>query len=138
MAFSFVYLIVNWSTLPETIAIHFNVRGEADGWGSKAFLFFPLMISLVLYIGLTLLRKIPHHFNYMTTITEQNAPYQYKISLELLSWIKLELVVIFGFLQWAIIQDAKGETSIFSISQLPIAFVILLGTIVFYVIKLKK
>lgn len=138
LLFSFVYLIAKWSALPQTIAIHFNGSGEADGWGSKATLLFLPVLALAIYIGLTLLRKIPHQFNYMTTITVQNAPYQYRNSILLNSWVKLELVALFGYLQWAYIQEASGRSSVFGIWQLLLAFVILLGTIIFYAIKSKK
>ncbi|WP_053372780.1 MULTISPECIES: DUF1648 domain-containing protein [Bacillales] len=138
LLFSFVYLIVKWSELPQTIAIHFNGSGEADGWGSKAFLFILPIFALLIFIGLTLLRKVPHQFNYMVPITDQNAPYQYKNSIYLLSWIKLDLVAIFAYVQWAVIQDALGITSGIGIWRIPIALVILLATVVFYVMKLRK
>ncbi|MER2000695.1 MAG: DUF1648 domain-containing protein, partial [Lysinibacillus sp.] len=28
-------IIIYWSKLPDTVPIHFNIKGEADGWGSK-------------------------------------------------------------------------------------------------------
>ncbi|WP_339206773.1 DUF1648 domain-containing protein [Paenibacillus sp. FSL K6-3182] len=135
---SVIYLIVKWPDLPQTIAIHFNGRGEADGWGSKAALVILPIISFLLFAGLALLRKIPHEFNYMTTITEQNAPYQYKTSILLLSWIKLEIVALFAYVQWAAIQVASGGASKLGIWLLPVILVILIGTIVFYVMKSKK
>jgi len=138
LLFSFIYLIVKWSDLPQTIAIHFNGSGEADRWGGKASLIILPILALVLFVGLTLLRKIPHQFNYMTTITEQNAPYQYKSSIHLLSWVKLEIVALFTYVQWAVIQNASGGVSSLGVWLLPVIFVILIGTIVFYVIKSKK
>jgi uncharacterized membrane protein len=138
LLFSFIYLFVKWSALPQTIAIHFNGSGEADGWGGKPILLIMPLIAIILFVGLTLLRKVPHQFNYMTTITDQNAPYQYKNSIYLLSWIKLELVAIFAYVQWAVIQDALGVASGIGIWRIPLAFVILLGTVVFYVMKLRK
>ena len=41
--------IVLWDQLPEQIATHWNVNGEADGWSSKGFAVFglPLMIAVI-------------------------------------------------------------------------------------------
>jgi len=37
-----VYLLINWSNLPEKLPIHFGYNGEPNGYGSKLFLlFFP-------------------------------------------------------------------------------------------------
>ncbi|HEY4650580.1 MAG TPA: SdpI family protein [Pontibacter sp.] len=32
------YLFISWPELPDRVPIHFNYKGEADGWGSKNFL----------------------------------------------------------------------------------------------------
>ncbi len=138
LIFSVAYTAARWSSLPQTIAIHFNAGGEPDNWGSKAFLLIGPAISLLFYIGLSLLRKTPHQFNYMTTITEQNAAHHYQISLAMLSWIKFELVVLFGYMQWSIIQNAEGKSAGLGLWLLPAVLVILFGTIVIYTMKSKK
>ncbi|MGO4547308.1 DUF1648 domain-containing protein [Paenibacillus sp. 2TAB23] len=138
LVLSFSYFIIKWADLPQTIAIHFNGSGEADGWGSKAVLLLLPVLLLVIFIGLSLLRKIPHQFNYIAVITDQNALHHYKNAIILLSWVKLEIVLIFSYLQWAVIQNALGESSGIGLWQLPAAFLILLGTILYYVMKLRK
>ncbi|MGO4538866.1 DUF1648 domain-containing protein [Paenibacillus sp. 2TAB19] len=135
---SYVFLIFKWSDLPATIPIHYNARGVADGWGGRATLFILPTIALILYAGLTLLRRIPHHFNYIVQITEQNAVAQYRLSLMLLSWIKLEIVVLFGYIQWSTIQNAAGLSSGLGIWMLPVSLFILLGTILIAITRMRK
>ncbi|WP_138754627.1 DUF1648 domain-containing protein [Paenibacillus sinopodophylli] len=135
---SFVYFAVKWAELPHTIAIHFNGSGEADGWGSKAILLLLPILSLVIFTLLSLLRKIPHQFNYIAKITEQNALHHYKNAIILLSWVKLEILLIFSYVQWSVIQNAVGKSIGIGSWLLPIAFLILLGTILYYVIKVRK
>ncbi len=55
MAIPFIYLATVWKDLPETIAIHFNASGEADGFGSKNTLIYTL---LLLILGVFLLFKV--------------------------------------------------------------------------------
>lgn len=35
MAIPFIYLAYLWNSLPEKIPIHWNIKGEIDGWGTK-------------------------------------------------------------------------------------------------------
>lgn len=35
-----------WNRLPDTVAIHFNIHGEADGWASKPFAVFGLPVMM--------------------------------------------------------------------------------------------
>lgn len=51
LACSFFTAVFGIFTLPDTIAIHFNIQGEADGYGSPAILFLtPAMMGIVLLI----------------------------------------------------------------------------------------
>jgi len=58
----FIYAIYLYPTLPETIPIHFNIKGEADGWGSRDSLFLgPAIIAfagLFTYFILANIKKI--------------------------------------------------------------------------------
>ena len=68
--------VVYYADLPDTIPQHFNGSGEADGFGSKTFLWFLPGIGAAIYIFMTMLNRSPHRFNYTVTITEQNAEAQ--------------------------------------------------------------
>jgi uncharacterized membrane protein len=138
LMFSFIYMLIKWTNLPTTIPIHFNARGEADGWGNRVTLIILPIISLMLYAGLSLLRRIPHHFNYIVPITEQNAEAQYRLSLLLLSWIKLEIVILFGYISWSSIQNAVGLSSGLGIWLLPVSLIILFGTIAITMTRMRK
>ncbi|MEN9832077.1 MAG: hypothetical protein RLZZ487_1682, partial [Pseudomonadota bacterium] len=67
----------SYSSLPDTIPTHFNAAGEADGFGRKASIVSLPVVASLLYIGLTLLNRVPHSFNFPTPITQDNALRQY-------------------------------------------------------------
>ncbi|NIK77857.1 putative membrane protein [Paenibacillus castaneae] len=139
LLYSIIYLILKWSNLPQTIPIHFNVSGEADGWGSKTTLIILPLFTLATYTGLNLLRKIkPDNFNYPVTITKQNAPFIYKTTFIMLSWVKLELVAMLGYVHWSFIQNAAGLSSGLGIWLLPVTLIIFFSTIVHFILKIKK
>jgi uncharacterized membrane protein len=62
LAAPFVYLYTFYASLPATIPTHFNIKGEADGFGAKSMAFFgPIFIgivSLFTYILMINIKKI--------------------------------------------------------------------------------
>lgn len=100
-----------WYALPARIPTHVGFNGQPDSWGGKGSLIALVVVSLVLYVGLTLLERYPHIYNYPVQITEENAPRQYSIARSLLVWVKLEMAWIFAVLQWQTIQVALGRAA---------------------------
>jgi uncharacterized membrane protein len=133
----FVYLFTQWSKIPNRIPIHFNVSDIATGWGSKGVLFVMPLITVLLFIGFTVLSKFPHVFNYPVEITLENAKKQYLNARLLLSWITLEIVVMFNFFEFEFINTVLGHSGIKMIF-LPFFILILLGTIVYFIIRSHK
>lgn len=80
---------------PASIPVHFNVSGQADGYGSKKMLWILPIIGTIIYWGLTKLNKYPHIFNYPIPITEDNARRQYTIATRNLSILKVSIVLVF-------------------------------------------
>ena len=52
----FVYLAYIWSSLPDTVPIHWNYKGEIDDWGNKSSLIFiTFLLSGLTYILFTVI-----------------------------------------------------------------------------------
>lgn len=101
-------LLYEYPSLPDQIPTHFNAEGVADDYGSKSSLFAFLGFPVGMYLLLTLFNKNPSNFNYPLKITEYNAPYQYRLSMRLLRWIKLAMVINFVWMLYSAIQVAKS------------------------------
>ncbi len=106
-----IITLSNYMALPKTIPIHYNLHGEADGFGNKANILLLPIIATLMFIGMTILNKYPHIFNYPGTITEQNALRKYTNATRLLRIVKLITVIIFGLIVLKIIQDVGGDIS---------------------------
>jgi uncharacterized membrane protein len=130
--------ISQYSTLPDTIPTHFNGAGQADGFGSKAtFLSLPVIASL-LFIGLTLLNRYPHSFNYPTAITQDNALRLYTLATRMLRYLKLVLVLVFGGIEFMTIQHATGKAAGLGAWFLPLTLVLVFLPLVYFVINSFK
>ncbi|OGF50111.1 MAG: hypothetical protein A2044_02655 [Candidatus Firestonebacteria bacterium GWA2_43_8] len=98
--------------MPEQVPVHFNIVGNPDGYGSPDFFllgsYILTGILLFTWVSLSLLRLIPHYFNYPVDveITEKNAGKQYQIGVDLMYTMKLCIVLTFLFIQIMMIYSA--------------------------------
>jgi len=101
--------LINYFDLPEIIPIHFNGAGKADRFGNKTHIFVLPIISTLLFIGLTILNKRPHVFNYPSQITKENAVHQYTYATRMMRVLKLVIVLLFGLIVFRKIQIVNGH-----------------------------
>ncbi|HMM10759.1 MAG TPA: DUF1648 domain-containing protein [Bacteroidales bacterium] len=133
-----VYTFAVWSVLPETIPVHFNVKGQADGFGDRITIFFGPLLSLVLYFLLTVLNRRPDIFNYPVKITPENAQFHYRLAMRLMRMLKLSLVLMFGVITWSMAHAARtGDSRIISLS-LPFVLAITFLPMVYYFTKIIR
>jgi len=124
---------VYYADLPDTIPQHFNAKGEADGFGSKMFVWFLPILGVALYVLMTVINRNPHQFNYATKITPENAEAQYRLATRLVRWLKAFIMLLFVYITWAgIIQGALTGTTTLSGWFLFLVLAINFGTIGWY------
>jgi len=133
-----VLTFTNYSNLPETIPTHYNGAGQADGFGGKATILTLPLIATILFIGLTILNKFPHVFNYPTNITHDNAFRQYTNATRLIRYLKLIIIFIFGLIAFKTIQNANGEADGLGVWFLPLTLGLIFIPLIYFVIKSFK
>lgn len=130
--------ITTYSNLPDTIPIHYNGAGQADGFGGKSSILILPVIATVLYIGMTILNKFPHVFNYPTNITQDNALRQYTNATRMIRYLKLNIVFIFGIIAFKTIQNANGEADGLGSWFLPLILGLTFIPLIYFIIKSFK
>jgi uncharacterized membrane protein len=119
--------------LPAIIPTHYNIWNEPNAYGSKTSLLVWPILALCLAVGLTIMTRYPHRYNYLWPITPENAPRQYVLARLVLRSLTLELVWMFCVLEWLIIQAAQSSSA-GPILLVVLAFVLtLIITIILYV-----
>ena len=119
--------------LPTIIPTHFNASGQPDGLGNKlTILILPIIASLV-YFGLTKLNQHPHTFNYINSITEDNAEQQYTIMTRMLRILKIALLIIFSHIILFTYLTSSGVSNGLGVGFLPFTLGIVLIPIIFYI-----
>lgn len=130
-----VWLVVlfHYASLPEIIPIHFNAKGEADGFGLKTHLFTLPAVATVLFVLLTLLNKIPYRFNYLVEITESNAKSQYTHATRLIRYLKLGIVLVVLGLVFITLKAASETSPVAKPWMIPLILGIVFLPMLFFV-----
>lgn len=98
-----------YDKLPDSIPRHFDFTGKPDGFSDKKVIWTLPLIGGVMYIGLAILNRFPHIFNYLQEITEENAKQQYRNATKLIRILNTILVYVFLYIAYASIQTALGN-----------------------------
>lgn len=127
-----VYTILKWPTLPGMIPTRFSADGVPEALRGKGTLVSFPILATVAFVGLTLLRRAPWGFNYAWLITEENAETQYGLATYLIGCLKLEVVLLLGYIQWQTIQTAQGIAGGLGPLLLPITIMMVVATFGIY------
>lgn len=100
-----------YGDLPDSIPKHFNLNGEPDAWGGKINLWILPAIGAVTFMLLRFINFKPHTFNYLTTITVDNAEYQYRNAMTMIRVMNLLILLTFLYLTWGTVRTAQGLQS---------------------------
>lgn len=129
--------LVAWPHLPARMPIHFGINGRADHWVETSLLaWFGLpLLALALVLGnAALVRWLPRRPELFNHPDKQRflalpAPYRAPVirrMQEFLHWISVQVVLLFGLIQVAILRTALGATSsTFMVAVLVLAVAVL-------------
>ena len=133
MLYGFFLCVINYSTLPASIPIHFNASGVADGWGSKEMIWLLPFLTVIMVPGMLLLRRWPWISNVPFKITEENATYQYGLIVRLLGFLACIVSLLFLTIVYDTIRVANGISPMFlGVWFLPLVVSPILGSLIWY------
>jgi hypothetical protein len=69
------------------------------------------LLAAVAWVGLTLLLRIPHTYNYPWPITAENARRQYRLARIMISALATSIAVLFALVTFEMCRLALGQTS---------------------------
>lgn len=130
-----IMVIFIFSSLPDTIPIHFDATGKPDGFGKKPAIFLLPIIATMLYAAMTILNLFPYIFNYPVPITVANAKRQYTIATRLLRRLKLAIGIVFFTITYFTVRSAMGLTQGIGLWFLPFVLVLIFAPLAYYLFK---
>lgn len=132
------FVLYKYSSLPETIPTHFNASGHPDGFGDSVTIFLLPALATVFFVGLTILNKYPHAFNYPNEVTLENAMVLYKRATSLIRYLKLGLVLLFGFITYKTIRISSGSEKNLGSWLLPMILFFSFSFVVYSILTFTK
>lgn len=135
--FLVVIIFMHWKDAPDIIPIHYNIRGEIDGYGSRNIILYILPIALIIYMVMSILGRYPQIYNYAVKITPKNKQNQYNMASTFMRVINIEVMLIFVSMQMKLDTASTSNSNLFMLF-LPIELIIIFGSIAFYIYKSIK
>jgi|SRR5580704_13049286 hypothetical protein len=124
--------------LPAQIPIHFDLGGRPDRWGTPEMLWLMPLMTTVIYSLMTLVARYPSAFNFPMRIKPAARPHLEAIALNLISWLKVEVLGLFFWIQFQAIQYARNGSGELSPVFLPLALVTIFGTIAWHIVAMRR
>jgi uncharacterized membrane protein len=116
--------------LPDRIPTHFDIAGQPNGWGSPSILWLLPAVATGVYLLMTILASIRfRRYNLPVPVTESNLPFIQEQTSTMVAWIKIEMICLFTYLQWSIVQAARSAEFRLSPLLIPVSLVVILSTV---------
>ncbi|MDZ5713339.1 DUF1648 domain-containing protein [Jeotgalibacillus haloalkalitolerans] len=132
------YLAISWGNLSDVIPIHFNAAGEADGFGGKWSAIMLPVIGFVMWGSLTALERVPHTYNYLGKITEENAEKQYLNGVLMMNVIKNLCVLLFAYITYELTLIGTGGSANLSAGVMPVFLTLLFSSMGWFIYRSIK
>lgn len=143
----FVLLLLVWITwaalygpnhLADRVPTHFDAAGNPNAWGSPTGMILLPILAAGLYLLLSVVARFPGAFNYPVRVTPENLQRLQSVTLDMIAWLKTELVCLFAVLQWAFVQAARtGNGSMFP-KIVPLFIVAIFATVGWHFIAMFR
>lgn len=133
-----IFTIVNFKNLPETIPIHYNIAGTPDGFGPKSTIWFETTLTTALFLFLMYVSKKP---NFPLLNIPQNIKKKPILTEFIVSILLLIIMLIFADINYESIQNALGKTNgLSSIIHylLGLVFIFVFGLLIYSYIISKR
>lgn len=121
--------------LPDRVPTHFDISGNPNAWGSPRILLLLPFVATGVYLLITVLAIIPAtRVNLPVRVTPETLPFIRLQTRNMISWIKVEMICLFTYVQWSIIQAARNREFHMSPLMIPIFLVCVFGTVGAYLV----
>ena len=108
LAFTWIYLLIHYAGLPDTIPVHFNAKGEIDQYGDKTNLFILPVIITLAAIMVTVVAGLSSRSDHPRGIDTETFLQKQKRATRILRVVRLVFLVFTAGIMVFII-DASGK-----------------------------
>lgn len=143
--FALILLVwITWAALygpnhlPGRVPTHFDAAGNPNAWGSPTGMALIPIMAAGLYLLMSIVTRFPGAFHYPVRVTRVNIERLQSVTLDMIAWLKVELVLLFTLLQWAFIQAARSGSGRLFPMILPFFIVAIFATVGWHFIAMFR
>lgn len=123
---------IHYGSLPDDVPTKFGADGLPTSYSPKPLVWLLPFFGLITWVGMYVLNKYPHIFNYTVKITQENAHIQYQLATRFIRVLNTMIAVTFAYLTQEMIFTSLGEQTGIGAWFLPVFMLVMFGSIIFY------
>lgn len=128
-----VFVIVNWSKMPEQIPSHYNFKGQPDAYGDGDSLIVTVIMGWIILLSVLILGRLPQLWNTGVERTPVNEAAVNRIIRDMLSVTNVSIAVLFAYMMVVpVIGTSMG------IWFMPLFLALIFGNIIVAVVRLIR
>lgn len=135
---SIIYLVFNFSAIPQEVPTHYNISGEIDSWGDKTFIFFFPVLGIALWLLLQQIEKRPQFINMPGYNFEQSNTLQRESMMALTGILKNIMLVFFSFMSVVETANSLGHRLNTTPWDIITFTLVIILVVIYYYFKNKK
>lgn len=145
---SFLLLLFVWAItaqaafgthpVPARIPIHFDASGKPNGWAGPGMLWVQPAIAAGVYLLMTMVARFPATFNFRRSVRPGARRELEAIALGMISWLKVEILVLLASIQYLSIEFARRGQGTLSPWFIPVMILIVLGTVAWHTAAMRR
>ena len=138
MAWITAHALYGAHRLAGPVPVHFNAAGEVDAWGSPWALTILPLAGFGIYLLMTVVARYPSAFNFPVQVTPRIRPRLEALAVEMIAWLKAEVVCLFAWIQTLTVQAARHGKAGLPPFVVPCVLAAVFATIFSYVIAMRR
>jgi uncharacterized membrane protein len=115
-------------SLPSRVPTHFDAAGNANAWGPPSTLWLLPAVAVALYLFITLISLLPTGIRSAAKLSPESRTRIETLIHQMVAWIKLELIFLFAWIQWSILQSVQHAGVSISPLAMPVFIAAILAT----------
>ena len=132
------YMLSNFEDIPQTIPVHFDIKGEPDRFGEKSELFTLLYVATGLYLLLLVIGFFPQFQNLPTSLENVTTDKVRRLSARMMRMVNVVMCLIFLVLSATSVYNALNGLESQNIWVLLSLIGLLFATLFYYWSKMTK
>jgi len=124
--------------LPSRVPTHFDAAGNANAWGPPSTLWLLPVVAVALYLFITVISLLPTRIRSAVKLSPECRSHLEALTHQMVAWIKLEMICLFAWIQWSILQSLRqGEGSLSPIA-VPVFIAAILATMGLHTVAILR